>query len=114
VVLAMGRSAGHLAVGIGKAAGATLTVIAEEFPKDRPLRLRHLVDIIDAAMLKRIAHGRAFGVAILSEGLALRLAEEDLHTALPDIEMDEHGHIRLGELDLDGVLVDEVKERFRK
>jgi 6-phosphofructokinase 1 len=113
-VLAMGRSAGHLAVGIGKAAGATLTVIAEEFPKNRPIRLRHLVDIIDAAMLKRIAHGRAFGVAILSEGLALRLAEEDLHTALPDIEMDEHGHIRLGELDLDGVLVDEVKERFRK
>jgi ATP-dependent phosphofructokinase / diphosphate-dependent phosphofructokinase len=113
IVLAMGRSAGHLAVGIGKAAGATLTVIAEEFPKDRPIRLRHVVDIIDAAMLKRIAHGRAFGVAILSEGLALRLAEEDLHTALPDIEMDEHGHIRLGELDLDGVLVDEVKARFR-
>jgi 6-phosphofructokinase len=114
VVLAMGRSAGHLAVGIGKAAGATLTVIAEEFPKDRPIRLRHLVDIIEAAMLKRIAHGRAFGVAILSEGLALRLAEEDLHTALPDIEMDEHGHIGLGDLDLDGVLVDEVKARFRR
>jgi 6-phosphofructokinase len=113
-VLAMGRSAGHLAVGIGKAAGATLTVIAEEFPKDRPIRLRHLVDIIDAAMLKRIAHGRAFGVAILSEGLALRLAEEDLRTALPDIEMDEYGHIRLGELDLDRVLVDEVKGRFRE
>jgi 6-phosphofructokinase len=112
-VLAMGRSAGHLAVGIGKAAGATLTLIAEEFPRDRPIRLRHLVDIIEAAMLKRMAHGRAFGVAILSEGLALRLAEEDLHTALPDIEMDEYGHIRLGELDLDDVLVDEVKKRFR-
>ena len=27
----MGRQAGHLALGIGKAAGATLTVIAEEF-----------------------------------------------------------------------------------
>src|SRR4026207_1906376 len=31
--VAMGRRAGHLALGIGKAAGATLTVIAEEFPE---------------------------------------------------------------------------------
>ena len=30
VVVAMGRQAGHLALGIGKAAGATVTVIAEE------------------------------------------------------------------------------------
>ena len=30
-IVVMGRSAGHLALGIGKAAGATLTVIPEEF-----------------------------------------------------------------------------------
>ena len=36
LVVAMGRSAGHLALGIGKAAGATLTVIAEEFPATSP------------------------------------------------------------------------------
>ncbi len=112
-VLAMGRSAGHLAVKIGKAAGATLTVIAEEFPPDEPIRLDHLVDIIDAAMLKRIAHGRPFGVVVLSEGIALRLVEEDLKRAMPDVEVDEHGHIRLGELNLDGVLADLVKQRFR-
>jgi 6-phosphofructokinase len=113
-VLAMGRSAGHLAVRIGKAAGATLTVIAEEFPSDRPICLEHLVDIIDAAMLKRIAHGRPFGVVILSEGIALRLEEEDLKKAMPDVERDEHGHIRLGELNLDGVLADQVKGRFKE
>jgi 6-phosphofructokinase len=113
-VLAMGRSAGHLAVRIGKAAGATLTVIAEEFPQDRPIRLEHLVDLIDAAMLKRLAHGRPFGVVVLSEGIALRLEEEDLKKALPDFERDEHGHIRLGELDLDGVLADLVKDRFKQ
>jgi len=65
-VLAMGRSAGHLAVGIGKAAGATLTVVAEEFPKGQPVRLEHLVDIVEAAMLKRITHGRPFGVAVFA------------------------------------------------
>jgi ATP-dependent phosphofructokinase / diphosphate-dependent phosphofructokinase len=113
-VLAMGRSAGHLAVRIGKAAGATLTVIAEEFPKDQPIRLEHLVDLLDAAILKRIAHGRPFGVVILSEGIALRLDEDDLKRAMPDVERDEHGHIRLGELNLDGVLADMVKARFRE
>jgi len=113
-VLAMGRSAGHLAVRIGKAAGATLTVIAEEFPLDEPIRLDHLVDLIDAAMLKRMAHGRPFGVVVLSEGIALRLEEDDLKKAMPDVERDEHGHIRLGELNLDGVVADLVKARFRE
>jgi 6-phosphofructokinase len=112
-VLAMGRTAGHLAVRIGKAAGATLTVIAEEFAPDRPISLAHLVDIVETTILKRMAHGRPFGVVILSEGIALRLSEEDLRKAMPDIEVDEHGHIRLGELNLDGVLADMVKQRFR-
>ena len=34
-VIAMGRKAGHLALGIGKAAGATLTMIPEEFADSR-------------------------------------------------------------------------------
>jgi 6-phosphofructokinase 1 len=114
LVLAMGRSAGHLAVRIGKAAGATLTVIAEEFPANEPIRLSRLVDLIDAAMLKRISHGRPFGVVVLSEGIGLRLQQEDLKRAMPDIELDEHGHIRLAELDLDGVLARLVTERFRE
>src|SRR5205823_634131 len=113
-VVAMGRSAGHLALGIGKAAGATLTVIAEEFPNDRPIRLQQLVDIMETAMLKRIAHRRPFGVAILSEGLALRLPREELEAAMPDVERDEHGHIRLAELNLDRMLADLVKARFRE
>ena len=112
-VLAMGRSAGHLALGIAKAAGATLAVIAEEFPPGEPIKLEHLVDLIDAAMLKRYAHARPFGVVVLAEGIALRMAEEDLKRAMPDVEQDEHGHIRLGELNLDGVLADMVKQRFK-
>jgi 6-phosphofructokinase len=111
-VVAMGRSAGHLALGIGTAAGATLTIIAEEFPRGEPIRLRDLVDILEAAMLKRIAHGRPFGVAILSEGIGLRLTEEELAAALPTIERDEHGNIRLADLELHRVLATLVEERF--
>src|SRR6266508_5654727 len=109
-VLAMGRSAGHLAVGIGKAAGATLTVIAEEFPSDQPIRLQRLADLVEAAMLKRIAHGRPFGVAIFSEGIGVRLVPEDLQATLHNGEQD---HLRQGELNLDGVLADLGKARFR-
>jgi 6-phosphofructokinase 1 len=112
-VVAMGRSAGHLALGIGKAAGATITVIAEEFPNDEPLRLDRLVDILETSMLKRVAHGRPFGVAVLAEGIALRLQADDLARAMPEIERDEHGNIRLAELELDRVLSKVVRDRFR-
>jgi 6-phosphofructokinase 1 len=110
----MGRSAGHLALGIGKAAGATLTLIAEEFPRDEPIRLRHLVDVLETAMLKRIAHGRPFGVAVLAEGIGLRLPEDELRSAMPEVERDEHGHIRLAELELDRLLAKQVKDRFKE
>jgi 6-phosphofructokinase 1 len=38
LTVTMGRKAGHLALGIGKAAGATLTIIPEEF-RERPVKL---------------------------------------------------------------------------
>ena len=52
-VIAMGRKAGHLALGIGKAAGATLTLITEEF--DAPIRLKTIVDTLTARIIKRLS-----------------------------------------------------------
>ena len=114
LVVAMGRSAGHLALGIGKSAGATLTMIAEEFSRDAPIQLSRLVDVLETAMLKRTAHGRPFGVAVLSEGIGLRLPEDELMQAIPEIERDEHGHVRLAELELDRLLAKQLKDRFRE
>jgi ATP-dependent phosphofructokinase / diphosphate-dependent phosphofructokinase len=114
LVVAMGRSAGHLALGIGKSAGATLTIIAEEFPRDAPLPLTRLVDVLETSMLKRIAYGRPFGVAVLAEGIGLRLSQEDLERAMPEIERDEHGHVRLAQLELDRLLAKLVRDRFRE
>ncbi len=99
--VAMGRTAGHLALGMGKSAGATVTIIPEEFG-DRPVTLREVTDILEGAIIKRLAMGRDFGMAILAEGLATRLTEEELRQA-GNIEHDEHGHIRLAEINL-GVL----------
>src|SRR5262249_57310915 len=45
LIVSMGRAAGHLALGIGKASAATLTIIPEEF-RGRPVTLDELCDII--------------------------------------------------------------------
>src|SRR5574337_879799 len=59
-VTVMGRRAGHLALGIGGAAGATLTVIGEEFPEPT-VPLQALVDILEGAIIKRRASGKGHG-----------------------------------------------------
>ena len=69
-VIAMGRKAGHLALGIGKAAGATLTLIPEEFAA-AGVRLKTLVDTLVGAIIKRLSYGRRDGVAVIAEGLVL-------------------------------------------
>lgn len=103
----MGRTAGHLALGIGKAAGATLSVIPEEFGAG-PIRLDHLIDIIAGAIIKRQAQGHSDGTAVLAEGLIERLAPEDLES-LGTLERDEHNHLRLAEVNLGDI----VKTRLR-
>jgi len=105
-VVTMGRKAGHLALGIGKAAGATLTLIPEEFRR-RPVPLTQLVDTLAAAMIKRASEGRFDGVAILAEGLVEVLDPQGLG-GLDHVERDQHGHIRLSEVDIGEVLKREV------
>jgi 6-phosphofructokinase len=109
-VVAMGRKAGHLALGIGKGAGTTLTLITEEFTS--PIRLKTIVDTLAGAIIKRLSEGRRDGVAVLAEGLVLDVAEEDL-AGLKDVERDSHGHIRIAEVNLGEILKTEVTTRLR-
>ena len=110
-VVAMGRKAGHLALGIGKAAGATLTLIPEEF-NGQPIRLRRIVDILAGAILKRMSYGRLDGVAVIAEGLALGMDHGDL-ARLDFVERDAHGHLRLAEINLGEILKREVSARLK-
>jgi ATP-dependent phosphofructokinase / diphosphate-dependent phosphofructokinase len=109
-VIAMGRKAGHLALGIGKAAGATITLIGEEFTP--PIRLKEIVDTLTASIIKRIAEGRRDGVAVIAEGVALDISPDDL-ADLKDVERDAHGHVRLAEVNLGDMLKSKVSERLR-
>ena len=107
----MGRKAGHLALGIGKAAGATVTVVPEEFNDDE-IRLRHVVDVLAGTMIKRLSENRRDGVAIIAEGVLERMRPDDFD-ALKDVGRDAHGHIRLGEISFGPILKAEVAKRLR-
>lgn len=112
LVVTMGRKAGHLALGIGKAVGATLTIIPEEF-RERPVRLQRIVDLLIGAMIKRLNHGRADGVAVLSEGLIEILDPRDFG-GLEHVERDDHGHLRLNEVDVGDVLRRELTKQLHR
>jgi len=110
-VTAMGRKAGHLALGIGKAAGATLTLIPEEFA-GRRIRLKTVVDTLVGAIVKRLSHGRRDGVAILAEGLVLSIDPTDL-AQLQEVEHDAHGHVRIDEINMSEILKAQVRARLK-
>jgi len=104
--IVMGRQAGHLALGAGKAAGVTVTLIPEEF-EESPIRLAAVTRILEGAIVKRAALGRPYGVAVIAEGVAEHLAHADLEM-LESVERDDHGHIRLSDVPLGEVLRKEV------
>ena len=109
-VIAMGRKAGHLALGIGKAAGATLTLIPEEF-EGHHVRIGMIVDTLVGAIIKRQSYGRLDGVAVLAEGLVLDLNPDDV-AALGHVERDAHGHVRLAEINIGDIVKNAVRRRL--
>ena len=111
-VIAMGRTAGHLALGIGKAAGATLTLIREEFPTQQ-IRFETIVDTLACAIIKRLSEGRLDGVAVIAEGLVLGL-DPELLGGMSKIERDAHGNVRLAEIDIGELLKVAVRARLKK
>lgn len=111
-VISMGRKAGHLALGIGKATGSTLTLIPEEFPGTE-IKLSQIIDILVGAIIKRLSYGRTDGVAILAEGLVEKLGSQDIEK-LSDIERDAHNNIRLAEVNFGEILKMKVQEKLKK
>lgn len=119
LVISMGRAAGHLALGIGKASGATLTIIPEEF-RGREVTLDELCDMIIGAIIKRKAAGLEYGVAVLAEGLIGAIGEKALVATMDSgalgrygrVVRDPHGHLRLGEIEFGRMVRDRLTERL--
>jgi len=86
-VVMMGRSAGHLALGAGKAAGAPITLIPEEFP-NAPIAIDDVVRTLEGAIVKRLAQGRPDRVAVIAEGLVPQMrwgTPEDVGLAVESV-----------------------------
>lgn len=107
-ITTMGRHAGHLALGIGKASGATITLIPEEF-KEQRLSFKKVADILIASIIKRLSMNRDHGVAILAEGIAEKFDLEEL-SRYEQLERDETGRIRLSEIQLGRIMKNFVKK----
>jgi 6-phosphofructokinase 1 len=108
----MGRNSGSLALGIGKAAGVTITLIPEEF-SDRTT-ISDIVDVLEGSILKRRVMGRRDGVAVIGEGLAYKLGDvAELSRILgKEVPVDAAGHPRLSEVPLAEILKNELTQRF--
>ena len=108
IVVSMGRKAGSLALGMCKAAGATIAVIPEEFPGEE-LDLQLVVDTLVGSIIKRRAQGRDHGVAVIAEGIIERVSAQALAT-LENVARDAYGHVRLADVPIGTLVRDGVRE----
>jgi len=120
ILISMGRAAGHLALGIGKASAATVTIIAEEL-KGRDVTLELICDILIGSMIKRHALGKNYGLAVLAEGLLEAIGEKKLRQVMDanpgkfgTIQLDQFGHIRLGEIEFGRMIRTVLADRLKQ
>ncbi|NJN27411.1 MAG: 6-phosphofructokinase [Cyclobacteriaceae bacterium] len=97
IVSAMGRSAGHLAAGIGGACHYPMLVIPEMFHKTT-ITIEKIVNLVISAMLKRKIMGVPYGAAIVSEGVFHALSEDEIKNSGIVFSYDDHGHPELGKV----------------
>jgi 6-phosphofructokinase 1 len=70
-----------------------------------------MVDTLVGSIVKRMAHGRNDGVAVLAEGLVEILPEKDL-AELAEVERDAHDHIRIAEINFGDIIKKAVQKRL--
>ncbi|MFI3330805.1 MAG: 6-phosphofructokinase [Rikenellaceae bacterium] len=97
VICAMGRSAGHLAFGVGIASHLPMIIIPEMFNKTT-ITVDKIVNLISSTIIKRKMMGMEYGVAIISEGVFHALSTDEIAKAGITFSYDEHGHPELGKV----------------
>ncbi|HBX53016.1 MAG: 6-phosphofructokinase [Bacteroidetes bacterium RIFOXYA12_FULL_35_11] len=95
VISAMGREAGHLALGIGLACHYPMIIIPEMFYKVS-VTFDRILKMIISSMVKRELMGLKYGAAIVSEGVFHYFDEEEIMNCGIVFTYDDHGHPELG------------------
>lgn len=95
VVAAMGREAGHLALGIGASVHYPMIIIPEMFNKAK-LTFDAITNLVISSILKRKIMGIDYGCAIISEGVFHFMSDEEIIGSGIQFTYDDHGHPELG------------------
>ena len=109
LISAMGRSAGHLALGIGEATHCPMTIIPEMFNKTS-INIDKIIKLTLSAIIKRKIMGINYGTVVVAEGVFHDLDPQDIKDAGVSMTYDEHGHPELGKISK-AVLFNELLEK---
>jgi len=97
IMAAMGRSAGHLAFGIGAACHYPMIVIPEMFHKTE-ITIDKICKLMVSSIIKRKIMGLEYGVAMISEGVFHSLSDDEVKNSGINFSYDDHGHPELGKI----------------
>lgn len=97
IVAAMGRSAGHLAFGIGTACHYPMIIIPEMFNKTT-ITIEKIVNLVVSSIIKRKMMGMNYGAAMISEGVFHSMSDEEIKKSGVQFSYDDHGHPELGKV----------------
>lgn len=97
VVSTMGRSAGHLAFGIGTACHFQMMIIPEMFNKTE-ITFEKLINLMISSIVKCKIEGIEYGVILVSEGVFHFMDKTEIINSGINFTYDEHGHPELGNL----------------
>lgn len=90
IIAAMGRSAGHLALGIGEATHCPMTIIPEMFNKTK-ITLDKILNLFISTIIKRRIMGYPYGTIVVSEGVFHEIDIKELEAAGVYFTYDDHG-----------------------
>ncbi|MCF0173720.1 MAG: 6-phosphofructokinase, partial [Bacteroidales bacterium] len=113
VIAAMGRSAGHLALGIGEATHAPMTIIPEMF-NNTEITVDKIIKLSLSAIIKRKVSGINYGTIIISEGVFHSLSDDELKNTGVHFTYDDHGHPELGKVSKAVLFNDILEKEFKK
>ena len=113
LISAMGRSAGHLALGIGEATHCPMTIIPEMFNKTK-ITIDKIIKLTLSAIVKRNILGIPYGTVVVAEGVFHDLDADDLKSTGVNMTYDEHGHPELGKISKAVLFNDNLEKEFKK
>lgn len=113
IISAMGRSAGHLALGIGEATHCPMTIIPEMFNKTK-IGIDKIIKLTLSAIVKRKLLGIDYGTVVVAEGVFHDLDPKEIAATGANLTFDEHGHPELGKISKAVMFNDILEREFHK